>query len=666
MGRMNKEEAKNRIEQLRAEILKRNYDYFVLDQSNVSEAVRDALKRELIELETAYPEFITSDSPTQRVGSALSGRFNKVAHKSKKWSLADVFSEEELEAWEERVIKAVGEEVEFVTELKLDGLNITLWYEEGLLVRALTRGNGTEGEDVTHSVRTIKNVPLKLFEPATIEVSGEVILPKPAFEKLEGFANPRNAAAGSIRQLDPAIAAERDLEMQCYTLQEDGHRPVKHTEALERMKILGLPVNSHYAVHKSAKESISYLEEWLEKRDSLDYEIDGVVFKVNGRDQQEELGYTAKTPRWAVAYKFPAEQTTTVLEGITIQVGRTGAATPVAELRPVLVAGSTVSRATLHNEDEIKRKDVRIGDTVIIQKAGDVIPEVVEVLTDLRPINSTAYIFPSECPMCETELDRPEGEAVARCPNMECPGRKRESFIHFVSRGALDIDSLGQKVVDQLIEYGFVHDFADFFTLSEAQLLELPLFKETRAKKVLSAIEARKKVKMSRFIFGLGIRHVGEQVAKQLAEFLLEKSSTEEPNSQTVLDLLLLTSAEELESIEGFGARIAESIFEWISVPHHQHLLKKLANVGLKLEWPPRKNKVEGIEGKVFVITGTLSVGRGEIKSKIEHAGGKVSSSVSKKTDYLLAGESAGSKLNKAKDLGVTILSESDFQVMFA
>lgn len=663
---MNKEEAKNRIEQLRAEILKRNYDYFVLDQSNVSEAVRDALKRELIELETAYPEFITSDSPTQRVGSALSGRFEKVAHKNKKWSLADVFSEEELEAWEERVTKAVGEAVEFVTELKLDGLNITLWYEDGLLVKALTRGNGVEGEDVTHSVRTIKNIPLKLFEAVNIEVSGEVILPKPAFEKLEGFANPRNAAAGSIRQLDPAVAAQRDLEMYCYTLQEEGRRPVKHTEALERMKALGLPVNPNYAIHKSAKASIAYLEEWLEKRDSLDYEIDGVVFKVNDRDQQEELGYTAKTPRWAVAYKFPAEQTTTVLEGITIQVGRTGAATPVAELRPVLVAGSTVSRATLHNEDEIKRKDVRIGDTVIIQKAGDVIPEVVEVLVDLRPAHSEAYVFPSECPMCETELDRPEGEAVARCPNTECPGRKRESFIHFVSRGALDIDSLGQKVVDQLIEYGFVHDLADFFNLDEAQLLELPLFKETRAKKVLAAIEARKEVAMARFIFGLGIRHVGEQVAKQLVEYLLENSQEENPSSETVLNLLMDASVEDLENIEGFGSRIAQSIKDWISIPHHQHLLTKLSQVGLQLQWPPRKNKVEGIVGKTFVITGTLSVGRGEIKAKIEHAGGKVSSSVSKKTDYLVAGENAGSKLEKAKKLGVAVLSESDFSSMLS
>lgn len=658
---MNRDDAHQRILQLRKEILKRNYEYFVLDQSNVSEAVRDALKRELIELETAYPEFITPDSPTQRVGSALSGKFKKVRHQNQKWSLADVFSVEELKAWEERVMKAVGAPVEFVTELKLDGLNITLWYEEGVLVRALTRGNGVEGEDVTHSIRTIKNIPLRLFEPATLEVSGEVILPKAAFEKMEGFANPRNAAAGTVRQLDPAVASERDLEMYCYTLHEAELRPATHTEALERLRRLGLPVNPNYAVHHSTESSVAYLEKWQENRDELPYEIDGVVFKVNDRDQQDELGYTAKSPRWAAAYKFPAEQTTTTVEGITIQIGRTGAATPVAELKPVLVAGSTVSRATLHNEDEIERKDVRIGDTVIIQKAGDVIPEVVEVLLDLRPAASHAFSFPLNCPMCETQLEKPEGEAVRRCPNLECPGRRRESFIHFVSKGALNIEALGEKVVDQLIEFGFVHDFADFFTLTEAQLLELPLFKETRANKILEAIEERRTVDMSRFVFGLGIRHVGEQVAKQLVEFLLEQSSEEAPTPDTFMELLLKLDDEALESIEGFGERIVASLREWIDLPHHQHLLQKLTKVGLKLQWPPRKTKVEGIAGKTFVITGTMTVPRGTLKATIEQAGGKVSSSVSAKTDFVLVGESPGSKADKAKELGVPLMTEAEF-----
>lgn len=675
---MNKEEAQKRIEKLRKEILQRNYEYFVLDQSHVSEAVRDALKRELIELENQFPNLITPDSPSQRVGSALSGRFAKIKHKSKKWSLADVFSMEELQEWEERTMKSVGD-VEFVTELKLDGLNITLWYEKGLLKKAITRGNGVEGEDVTHTIRTIKNVPLKLFYPVDLEVGGEVFMPKKSFKKLEGFANPRNAAAGSVRQLDPKVASERDLQMYCYSLGENNledymggiedweDMPETHYQMMQLLMAVGLPVNKELELHKSAAESIRYLKKWQEKRDDLPYEIDGVVFKVNSLDKQEELGYTAKTPRHSIAYKFPAEQTTTILEDITIQIGRTGAATPVAELKPVTVAGSTVSRATLHNEDELKRKDVRIGDTVIIQKAGDVIPEVVEVLKNLRPKGAEAYEFPKECPLCNTKLIRVEGEAAHRCPNKNCPGRKRESFIHFVSRGALDIDSLGEKVVDQLIEFGFVNDVADFFTLTREQLLELPLFKEKRADNVIQAIKEKKEVEMERFMFGLGIRFVGAQVAKLLVEFLHEKTeakvaiSHDNPTPRTILNLLLETSQEELETIEGFGERIAESVIDWISDDNNQELLKKLADVELKLKWPPKKNKVDGVSGKTFVITGSLSASRGEFKKKIEQAGGKVSSSVSKKTDYVLVGEDPGGKYKKAKDLGVEILDEYAF-----
>lgn len=663
---MNREGAQQRIEQLKKEILQRNYEYFVLDESNVSEAVRDSLKKELLALEAEFPEFVTPDSPTQRVGSALSGKFPKAMHKSRKWSLADVFSVEELKEWEERVEKAVGD-CEFVTELKLDGLNITLWYEEGKLIKALTRGNGGEGEDVTHSIRTIKNVPLALFEPATLEVSGEVILPKSSFEKMkvEGFANARNAAAGTVRQLDPAVAAERDLEMYCYELGENNFEALPTQSAiLERLKSLGLPVNANFEVHKSAEASIAYLEKWAAARDELPFEIDGVVFKVNEKRKQELMGYTAKTPRYAVAYKFPAMQTTTVVEGITIQIGRTGAATPVAELRPVLVAGSTVSRATLHNEDEIERKDIRIGDTVIIQKAGDVIPEVVEVLHNLRPADSHAYQFPLECPMCSTALIKPDEEAVRRCPNPQCPGRQRENFLHFVSRGALDIDAIGEKLVDQVIEFGFVKDVADFFTLTKEQLLELPLFKEKKAQNALDSIEARRTVPVQRFLYGLGIRFVGEQVAKLLAEFLLSKSTVETPTPRTILELLRSTTQEELEGIEGFGERIAASVYEWIQNPLHQHLLEKLHNVGLTLTWPPKKAVVEGIAGKTFVITGTLTRPREEFKTMIENAGGHVSGSVSKKTDYLLAGEEAGSKLDKANELGVTVLNEAALLAM--
>ncbi len=655
---MNAQEAHQRIEQLKKEILQRNYEYFVLDESKVSEAVRDALKRELVALETEFPEFVTPDSPTQRVGSALSGRFAKLQHKSRKWSLADVFSEEELKEWEERVEKSVGK-VEFVTELKLDGLNITLWYEKGQLIKALTRGDGNEGEDVTHAIRTIKNLPLRLFKDIDLEVSGEVILSKKSFEKMEGFANARNAAAGTVRQLDPQVAAERDLEMYCYELgQTDGKVP--HTQAgiLSFFKEVGLPVEKHHAVHESAEASLHFLEKWQKDREKLPYEIDGIVFKVNDKRKQEILGWTAKTPRFAVAYKFPATQTTTVVEGITIQIGRTGAATPVAELRPVTVAGSTVSRATLHNEDEIERKDVRLGDTVIIQKAGDVIPEVVEVLVNLRPSHTQPFVFPLQCPMCESSLQRPEGEAVRRCPNSECPGRRRESFLHFVSRHALDIESLGEKVVNQLIEFGFVKDVADFFTLTRTQLLELPLFKEKKAQNILDAIEARKTVEAERFLFGLGIRHVGEQAARLLAEFLKTRAS-KTLTPLTLLHALQALTVEDLETVEGFGERIAESIVEWVATPHNQHVLEKLEKNGLLLSWPEEKQTVDGIAGKTFVITGTLSRPREEIKKDIETAGGHVAGSVSAKTDYLIAGEEAGSKLEKALELGVTVLTES-------
>jgi DNA ligase (NAD+) len=664
---MNKAEAQTRIEALKKEILQRNYEYFVLDESHVSEAVRDALKRELVALEAEFPDLVTPDSPTQRVGSVLSGKFPKVMHKSRKWSLADVFSLEELTDWEERVEKGVGK-CEYVTELKLDGLNITLWYEKGKLVKALTRGDGSEGEEVTHTIRTIKNVPLTLFEEVDLEVSGEVIIPKKSFEKMhaEGFANARNAAAGTVRQLDPAVAVDRDLVMYCYELFSGNLGEIStQSGVLERFKKLGLPVNPNYAVHSSAEASVDYLKKWQDRRETLPYEIDGVVFKVNEKRKQTLLGYTAKTPRFAVAYKFPAQQTTTVVEGITIQIGRTGAATPVAELRPVLVAGSTVSRATLHNEDEIARKDVRVGDTVIIQKAGDVIPEVVEVLINLRPAHSKPYKFPTHCPMCSAELVKPEDEAVQRCPNMECPGRQHESFLHFVSRGALDIDAVGEKLVDQLIEFGFLTDVADYFTLTKEQLLELPLFKEKKAQNVLDSIDSRRTIPVERFLYGLGIRFVGEQVAKLLAEFLHTRSDAEHPTPLTLLDLLKQASAEELESIEGFGERIAASVYEWIQIPSHQKLLEKLAHVGLKLVWPPKKDVVEGIAGKTFVITGTLSRPREEFKTMIENAGGHVSGSVSKKTDFVLAGEEAGSKLDKANELGVKVLDETEFMRMF-
>ena len=669
------QEATERVKKLREEILKLNYEVFVLDQGSVSEPVRDALKKELIHLETLYPELITPDSPTQRVGSVLSGRFAKVAHQSAKWSLSDVFSVEELKAWEERVQKMLGEttagraQVEYVTELKLDGLNITLWYEQGSLIRAITRGNGVEGEDVTHTVRTILNIPLRLSEELDMEVSGEVILPKSEFAKMEGFANPRNAAAGTVRQLDPQVAADRGLQFFAYSLGANNLNtkfaqkvPKTHMQILELFKELGLPVNTHAALHCSAEASLEYLENWSKKRESLDYETDGIVFKINSLEQQELLGYTAKAPRFAVAYKFPATQTTSVLQDIQIQIGRTGAATPVAILNPVLVAGSTVSRATLHNAEEIARKDVRIGDTVILQKAGDVIPEVVEVIESLRPTDSKPYEFPTHCPLCDTALEKPEEEAIHRCPNRQCPGRTHESFTHFVSRGAMDIDSLGEKIVDALIDFGMIQDPADFFMLTKENFLELPLFKEKRADNVYQAIQDKKTVPLHRFLFGLGIRFIGEQTAKEFTEFLRTKTTQKILSPSQLKDLLEACSEEELLEIDGFGERIAGSIKEWISDPHSQELLDKFDRVGLHFILPEAKQMNPAFAGKTFVITGTLSKPREYYKKLIEDGGGKVSGSVSAKTDYLLAGEEAGSKLKKAENLGIKTVNEQDFE----
>lgn len=663
---MNKQGAKVRIEKLREEILRRNYEYFVLNKSGIPESVRDSLKKELMELETAFPEFISPDSPTRRIGSVLSGKFEKIKHKSKKWSLSDVFSMEELKDWEERVEKVV-DKATYITELKIDGLNITLWYKNGVLKKAITRGDGNTGEDVTHTVRTVGNLPLRLFEDVDLEISGEVFLPKSSFEKLKGeFMNPRNAAAGTVRQLDPSVAALRDLRMFLYSMGENNLKnpPKKQSDLLERFMALGLPVNPEFQVHSSAENSIKYLEKWSKNREKLPYEIDGVVFKVDDFDKQDELGFTAKSPRWAVAYKFPAQQVGTVLEGITIQIGRTGAATPVAELRPVLVAGSMVSRATLHNEDEIARKDIRVGDTVIIQKAGDVIPEVLEVLKNLRPRNSRKFRFPEICPLCESKLERNEGEAAWRCPNRNCPGRKREAFLHFVSRSALDIDTLGEKVVDSLLEFGFVRDLADFFTLKKEQLLELPHFKDKKAQNVLDSINKRRSVELYRLIFGLGIRFVGEQAAKAIAAHLALNGH--DISAKTFLSAMQNKSLEEIESIDGIGKKIAESIHAWFKETHNIHLLEKLDTAGLKLKISARKKPVEGISGKTFVITGTLGHPREEIKKALEVAGGKVSSSVSAKTDYLIMGGEAGSKLDAAKKLGIKILDEEALGRLFS
>lgn len=660
------DQAKERIEKLREEIRQRNYEYFVLDQSNVSEAVRDSLKKELLELENQFPDLITEDSPTRRVGSVLSGRFDKVPHKTRKWSLMDVFSEKEVGEWGERLTRFLpGEVMDFVCELKIDGLNVTVWYAKGKLVKALTRGNGKEGEDITHTIRTVQSLPLVLKEPVDLEVSGEVFMSKESFAKLgEEFANPRNAAAGSVRQLDPIVAAKRELDIFFYALGENNleNPPKNQVELFALFKHLGLKANKKFEHKKSVEEVVKFCHYWTEHRDDLSYEIDGIVIKVNDFEKRARLGYTGKAPRYAVAYKFPAEQATSEILDIFVQVGRTGALTPVAALRPTLVAGSTVSRATLHNEDEIKRKDVRIGDTVIIQKAGDIIPEVVEVLKNMRTGKEKEFVFPTLCPACGGAVTRPAGEAVARCQNRDCYAIKRRSLIHFVSRGALNIDGLGDKIIDQLLDAGLVRDVADLFTLTKEDFLSLDLFQEKRAENVVSAISAAKNQSLSRLIFALGIRHVGEQASEVIADFLQDKMTLQEITPLTIGEFAGFVFKEEWEAIDGVGKIVAESIYDWFQHHENQELLKKLEKNGISIVIINEPQTVQTLKGKTFVLTGTLSISRDEAKQLIKQRGGQVSSSVSQNTDYVVAGENPGSKLTKAETLNIPILDEKAFQ----
>lgn len=668
---MNKKDAKIRIEKLKNKLKELNYQYFVLDKSEVSESVRDSLKAELKKLEEAFPELITPDSPTQRVGSVLSSKFAKVKHLTVKKSLQDAFSEEEVRDWYERLVKVVpAEKIHYVCELKIDGLNVTLHYENGNLARAITRGDGEEGEDITHNIRTIESIPLTLNRAVDLEVSGEVYISKADFQKIteeqkrkgeEIFANPRNVAAGSVRQLDPKMAAERNLSAYFYELGKNNlERPPKtQHEVLELFQDLGLRVNREYRHFGSIEDVVHFLKSWHEKREKLPYEIDGIVIKVDDKDQQKVLGFTAKAPRFAIAYKFPAAQSTTKILDIHVQVGRTGALTPVAVLQPVRVAGSTISRATLHNEDEIKRKDVRIGDTVIIQKAGDVIPEVVEVLKDLRTGHEHIFNFPKKCPICGSKAVRKEGESAYRCTNTDCFAQDRERFIHFVY--ALGMDGLGEKIVDQLLENQLVDDPADIFTLTRDDFLSLPLFKDKRADNVLASIEKGKKVVLEKLILALGIRYVGEETAIELAHFFVAEKRHEHLTIPELVQIGTSFTAEKLEEIEGFGKKVAEEVTGWFHQQKHQKFLEKLAKVGVTILAEEKKSE-QSLSGKSFVVTGTLSsISREEAKEKIRQRGGKIQGSVSAKTDFLVCGAAAGGKLANAKKLGVKIIDEKEF-----
>ncbi|OGL78508.1 hypothetical protein A3F28_00795 [Candidatus Uhrbacteria bacterium RIFCSPHIGHO2_12_FULL_57_11] len=641
--------------------------YHVYDKEEISQQALDSLKHELSKLEEQYPEIITPDSPSQRVaGKPLPG-FRKVRHKVAQWSFNDAFSPEEIREFDARVKKVlksagVSGSPTYVCELKIDGLKIVLTYEKGLLVTAATRGDGTVGEDVTHNIRTIESVPLALARPVDIIVEGEVWMSTKNLEELnrrrkkEGeppFANPRNAAAGSIRQLDPKVAASRKLDVFIYDVAQTSEKfPKTQSEELEYLRELGFKINPHHAQAETIEDAIHFWEKWKGKGRHQEYWLDGVVVKVNEKKYEEILGYTGKAPRFAIAFKFPAEQVTTIVEDIVLQVGRTGVLTPVAHLKPVAVAGTIVSRATLHNEDEIKRLDVRIGDTVVLQKAGDVIPDIVSVVKDLRPKGAKAYEWPARVPECggDGRIERIPGQAAWRCVDKHSFAVVRRRFHNFAGKHALDIEGLGKERVDMLLEKGLVQHYNELFTLTEGDLLTLEGFAEVSAKKLVAAIQKARHVELARLLVGLSVPQVGEETAILLAK----KFHT--------IDALAKADAEELEGIEGVGPIVAREIVEWFTLKRHRELVANLKTVLTITNSSYSKSSIGKLAGKTFVLTGSLeSMSRDEAKEKLRALGADVSSSVSKNTTAVIAGEEAGSKLDKAKELGVQILEETGF-----
>lgn len=651
-----------RIAELNTLLHDYNYAYHVLDKPAVPDAVYDQLLHELIALEEANPSFIYPDSPTQRVGGAVLEGFQKVTHNHPMLSLSNAFNEEGLRDFDRKVRQAIGDHFSYICELKIDGLAIALRYENGVFVQGATRGDGTVGEDITANLKTIRAIPLRLKEPVTIEVRGEAYMPKKSFEALnkaraekgeELFANPRNAAAGSLRQLDPKIAASRQLSTFIYSVGGDGevYGLDSHGEMLDYLQQLGFPSNRERQACATIEEVLTFIQLWTEKRNDLAYEIDGIVIKVNRYAHQDELGFTAKSPRWAIAYKFPAEEVVTTLLDIDLTVGRTGVITPTAILAPVQVAGTTVARASLHNEDLIRERDIRIGDTVIIRKAGDIIPEVVGVLLEQRPEDAVPYAMPTNCIACDSELIRIEGEVALRCVNPTCPAQIAEGIKHFVSRNAMNVDGLGEKVVEQLLREGYIRNVADLYLLQVEQLIELERMGQKSASNLVEALERSKENSLERLLFGLGIRHVGEKAAKILAE------------QYETMEALMAATAEELTAIHEIGDKMADSVVSYFSNEDVQLLIARLKDVGVNMSYKGKKVQVEVGEnpfaGKTIVLTGKLSqLTRNEAKAKIEELGGIVSGSVSKKTDLVIVGEDAGSKLEKAQSLGIEIWDE--------
>ncbi|MHB1627695.1 MAG: NAD-dependent DNA ligase LigA [Bacilli bacterium] len=664
--------AARRIEELRRLLRDYDYRYHVLDESPVSDVEYDALLHELVDWERSHPELITPDSPTQRVGGAVLEGFVKAVHRTPMLSLGNAFSDEDLRDFDARASQAAGWDA-YVCELKIDGLATSLLYEEGVFVRGATRGDGVTGEDITHNLRTVRALPLRLRTAASIEVRGESYLPKVAFERLNRqreargeppFANPRNAAAGSLRQLDTALVAERRLAFFAYALATPEGLAASQSEALTLMASLGFPVNPHWKRVSSLEEVLAYVR-WAEAaRADLPYEIDGVVVKVDSFNAQRELGATAKSPRFAIAYKFAAEQAESRILRIDLSVGRTGAVTPTAVIEPVLLAGTTVSRATLHNEDVIREKDVRVGDLVLVQKAGDIIPEIVRVLTEDRDGSEQPYRMPTACPACQSALVREEGEAALRCVNPLCPAKRVESLIHFASRSAMNIEGLGDMIVESLHEAGLVNDPADFYTLAKEQILRLERMGDKSATNLLEAIAASRRQPLERLLFGLGIRLVGEKAAQTLARRF------------RTLERLMTADTDELQDIPDIGPKVAESVIAYFAQLDNRLLVDRLRSVGLRFDTDlPEETERPGgpFTGKTVVLTGTLAaLTRQQAQKLVEGQGGNVTGSVSLKTDYLVAGTAAGSKLAKAEDLlrvnpdaSLQILDEQTFLRMF-
>ncbi len=718
---MDKNEAKKRAEKLRKEIDRHRYLYHVLDKPDITDEVYNSLMDELRKIEEKYPEIKSLTSPTQRIGGEPLEKFEKVKHKVKQWSFDDVFGSEELEKWEEKVERMLNKiplssplekrkrkgNLDYACELKIDGLKVILTYKKGKLMRGLTRGDGVIGEDITKNIKTIQSIPLELNLPVDIIAVGEVWLSKKKLERINEerkakndplFANTRNAAAGSVRQLDPKIAASRRLDSFIYDIDLINPKsqiskfkvPDNQIKELELLEKLGFKVNKNYKICKSVKEVEDFYQRWSGEKGKQDYEVDGIVIKINSKKVQDALGYTGKSPRWGVAYKFPAEKVTTIVEDIKVQVGRTGALTPVAHLKPVKVAGSTVSRATLHNEDEIERLDVKIGDTVVIQKAGDVIPEVVESLKKLRTGKEKKFNMPSKCPICgslikkeiisKSEIRNPKQtqnsklktqnsikeSAAHYCTNSKCFAVEREKIIHFVSKKGFNIDGMGEKIVEQLIDEGIIANVANIFELEKGDLEPLERFAEKSADNLIESIEKSKNIKLEKFLFALGIRYVGEETAILATNNLQLVTSNKINNLKDVVKHLPEIKIENWSRVKGIGEKAAESLVEWFNDSDNIKLLEKMNELGVEMsvssEQEPVNRKLENLN---FILTGELkNFTRDEAKDMIRKGGGSISSSVSKNTNYAVVGENPGSKFNKAKELGVKIIKEEEFVKM--